>query len=133
LVVDRKHDQTMKYRVILLSALLLTACSRQVEKTELPGLYEFVVEDLKQQINIATDGKYVNTLYRGGAVVWSDQSVWRYEVRDGEGAVVFSRFRFGIPGHSSVAGLWYVVPEKTFSGAKDLCFDPDLGLCFRAK
>src|SRR5262245_29333945 len=123
----------MKRRVIVLFALALTSCSRGVEKPEVPRFYEFATDDTKQQIAISADGKYVNTLYRRGAAVWSDQSDWAYEIRNGEGSVTFTRFRFGIPGHSSQPGYWFVIPEKTFTGNIRLCFDPDLDLCFRAK
>lgn len=137
--------------LVLLLALVLASCSRGVEQPELPGRYEFLLDNMKQQITIGADGKYTNAFYRDGALVWSDQGKWTYEKSAGEKGVAFAEFRFGIPEYSparlgspeysgmpklpdsSSRSLWYVVPEKTFTGTRTLCFDPDLGRCFQAR
>ena len=122
----------MKRSLLSIFVLALFGCSLAVEKAEVPGLYEFAIDNLKQQITIGADGKYVNAFYRGGALVWSDQGAWTYEEQKGKLGVTLAKFRFGIPGHSSEPGHWFVVPEKTLTGGKTLCFDPDLARCFRA-
>jgi hypothetical protein len=122
----------MGRRYAFLCVLALAGCTREVDKAELPGRYEFSVDNLKQQITISADGKYTNALYRDGTLSWSDQRTWDYEKVQGKFGVTFNEFRFGIPGYSSQPGYWFVVPEKTLTGVKELCFDPDnLYQCFR--
>lgn len=122
---------TPKFLVLL--AVMLAGCSRGLDKTELPGLYRFASDSLKQEVTVGADGTYVNTLYRDGKLVWLDQGDWAYEEQRGKTGVTFSKFRFGIPGHSTNPGYWFVVPEKAFTGAKKLCFDPDLDHCFETR
>jgi len=134
----------------LLFALVLAGCSRSVEQSELTGQYEFSLENMKQQITIGADGKYTNAFYRDGALVWSDQGRWTYDKLAGKKGVAFAEFEFGIQEYSpaklgnpeysgmprlpdsSSRSLWYVVPEKTLTGVRELCFDPDLDRCFQA-
>jgi|SRR5262252_5796291 len=114
-------------RFILLFAL--SGCSSGVERTAVPGSYEFALDGFRQVLVIGEDGRYTNTLYKDGAAVWSDQEAWVYE--NEMGGVTLSGFRFGIPEYTSrPRGLWFVVPSKTLSGTKQLCFDDDLGRCF---
>ena len=121
----------MTRRLLLLFALAVAGCSGVVDKAELPGQYEFSLDNMKQRLTIGADGKYANVFSRGGALVWSEQGVWTYEEADGRRGIMFGKFRFGIPEYSS-GGNWFVVPEKTLTGVKALCFDPDLNRCFRA-
>ena len=138
----------MRYLVFFL-ALMLVSCSRGVEQSELPGQYEFALDNVRQQVTIDAEGKYVNALYRDGVLVWSDQGKWTYEKSAGKNGIAFTEFRFGILEYSptklsspeysgmpklpdsSGRGLWYVVPEKTLTGTRELCFDPDLDRCFQ--
>ncbi|TAK40703.1 MAG: hypothetical protein EPO27_20575 [Betaproteobacteria bacterium] len=117
-------------RSLLLFTLTVSGCARSVDQAELPGRYEFRLDSLAQQVTIAGDGKYTNAFYRSGELIWSDQGDWTYE-REKQG-VTFAQFRFGIPGHSTQPGYWFVVPEKSLVGIKKLCFDPDLYYCFKA-
>jgi hypothetical protein len=131
--------------------LMVSGCSRAVDKTELLGRYEFPLDNMKQEITIGVDGKYTNVFYRDGVLAWSDQGEWTYEKLSGgreEMVIAFAEFRFGIPEYSSgrygnpeysklpklpdssKRSLWYVAPEKTFTGVMELCFDPDLYRCF---
>ncbi len=130
--------------LMLLLALAVVSCFRGVTKAELPGFYEFQIKNVKQQITVGADGTYTNALYRDGALVWSDQETWSYDEWDGEKGICFNEFRFGIPDHdftpwfldlgrSSRRGFWFVVPEKTPSGIRELCFDPDLDRCFQTR
>jgi hypothetical protein len=116
----------------MLAALVVAGCSSGVEQSELPGQYEFFLGDMKQQVTVSADGKYSNAFYRGGARVWSDQGAWTVEESAGKKGIAFKEFRFGIPEYSSNRGLWFVVPEKTLTGVKELCFDSDLGRCFQS-
>jgi hypothetical protein len=122
----------MKSRILLV-LLTLVGCSDAVEKSQIPGVYEFALNDLRQTIEIAADGRYTNTFQKAGVTVWSDQQAWVYEAQGGKDGVTFTGFRFGIPGHPSAPGMWFVVPDKRFSGAKELCFNSDLGRCFRSR
>ncbi len=122
----------MMARFSLLFVLALAGCTRGVDKAELPGRYEFSIDNLKQQITINADGTYTNAVYRDGTLSWSDQQTWDYEKVRGEFGVTFNKFTFNIPGFSSGSGYWFVVPEKTLTGTKELCFDPDLYRCFKA-
>lgn len=119
-------------RGFLLVLLLGTvaSCSRGVGKTELPDIYRFASGNLKQEVTISPNGKYQNAFYREGTLVWLDRENWTYEDQKGQVGVTLTKFRFGIAGHSDVPGYWFVVPEKTLTGVKRLCFDPDLGKCF---
>jgi hypothetical protein len=119
--------------IFLIFILAVAGCSRGVDKAELPGRYEFSLDNMKQQVTIGADGKYSNALYRGGALVWSEQGVWTYyeAAKKGRTEIMLDKFRFGIPEYAS-GGSWFVVPEKTLTGVKALCFDPDLNRCFRA-
>ncbi len=116
--------------LFLLIALALAGCSRGVDKAELPGRYEFSLDKVKQQVTIGADGKYANEFYRDSALVWSEQGAWTYEEAGGRRGIMLGKFRFGIAEYSS-GGNWFVVPEKTLTGVKALCFDSDLDRCFR--
>lgn len=121
----------MKTRSLLLILVLAVGgCSRGVDRAELPGRYEFALDNIKQQVTIGADGKYANVLYRDSALVWSEQGVWTYEETDGHKGIMLGKFRFGITEYAS-GGSWFVVPEKTLTGVRSLCFDPDLDRCFR--
>lgn len=115
----------------LLLVPLVGACARPLEKTEVLGTYEFVLGSVREVVVIGDDGKYTNSLYENGTLVWSDRGEWTYEQQPSDTGVTFTAFRFGIPGHSAQPGLWFVVPSKTLTGGKELCFDLDLGRCFR--
>jgi hypothetical protein len=115
-----------------LLVLAIVGCSRGVEQRELPGQYEFSLDGMRQRVTIDADGKYSNVFYRDGALVWSDQGKWTYEESAGKKGIALSEFRFGIPEYSSRRGLWFVVPEKTLTEVKELCFDSDLDRCFKA-
>lgn len=119
------------WRLILLSLFALGGCSGRIEKGELPGSYEFMLDGLRQVVAIGGDGRYTNTLYKEGVTVWVDQQPWTYEVE--KSGVTFTGFRFGIPGYTSSPGLWFVVPRKALGGSKELCFDADLGRCFSTR
>lgn len=121
----------MRRGLILISLLALGGCSSRVEPEELQGSYEFALDGLRQVVVISGGGRYTNTLYNEGAPVWSDQRLWMYE--GNRNGVTFTDFRFGIPGHSPLPALWFVVPRKRLNGAKELCFDADLGRCFSTK
>lgn len=122
-----------KFFLLMLLCLGLVGCSGHVEKAQLPGSYEFMLDGIRQVVVVGADGKYTNTLYKDGAAAWSDQQVWTYEEQGGKYGVTFAGFRFGIPGHASAPGLWFVIPEKTLGGTKELCFDTDLGRCFQSR
>jgi hypothetical protein len=115
---------------LLLISLTVSGCARTLQEAELPGRYEFQINNLKQQVTVSGDHKYTNVLYRDSVVVWSDHGTWTYDER--RVGVTFGQFRFGIPGHSAQPGYWFVVPQKTFTGTKQLCFDPDLDRCFKS-
>ena len=134
----------MNRKLFLLCALVVAGCSREVGQPELPGQYEFSLDNMKQQVTVGADGKYSNAFYRDGALVWSDQGIWVYEESAEKKGVAFAEFRFGIPEYSSNRtqglglvvpdrGLWFVVPERTLTGIKEICFDPDLDRCFLAR
>lgn len=116
---------------ILMVLFALGGCSSRVEISELPDSYEFALDGLRQVVIIGGEGRYTNTLYKGGEPVWSYQQSWTYE--DHNNRVTLTGFRFGIPDHSASPGLWFVMPRKTIGGIKELCFDADLGRCFSAK
>lgn len=115
----------------MMLALAVAGCSRGVDRADVPGRYEFSLDNIKQQVTLAVDGKYANALYRDGALVWSENGAWTYEEAGGHRGIMLDKFRFGISEYAS-GGSWFVVPEKTLTGVKALCFDPDLDRCFRA-
>lgn len=117
--------------LLLIFILAVAGCSRGVDRAELPGRYEFSLDNVKQQVTITADGNYANALYRDNALMWSEQGVWTYEEAGGQRGIMLGKFRFGIPEYAS-GGSWFVVPEKKLTGVKALCFDPDLDRCFRA-
>jgi hypothetical protein len=123
----------MNRKLLLVSVVAFAGCSRGFDRAELPGVYSFEVDGVKQEVTIEADGKYANVLYREGRLVWSDRGEWAYEEHNGKVGVTLGKFRFGIPGHSAVSGYWFVSPEKSFSGARRLCFDLDLDRCFEAR
>ena len=128
--------------VIWLLFLVFLGCTQAVERREISGIYDFKLENIKQKVVIGEDGKYVNKFFRDDILVWADNGTWTYEKAGKQTGIALAEFRFalpeyslvkyGIPGNSSGRGLWFVVPEKTVSGMKQLCFDPDLDRCFRA-
>ena len=115
----------------MILALAVAGCSRGVDRGEVPGRYQFSLDNIKQQVTLAVDGKYTNALYRDGALVWSEHGVWTYEEAQGHKGIMLSKFKFGISEYAS-GGSWFVVPEKTLTGTNVLCFDPDLDRCFRS-
>jgi hypothetical protein len=122
----------MKYSAVLLLAFLLGGCSRGLDRADLPGVYVFDGSGLRQQITLNMNGEYLNALYADGALSWTETGKWIYEQQGSKSGVTFSNFRFGLKDTSDRPGLWFVVPEKTIAGQKQLCFDIDLNRCFRA-
>lgn len=116
----------------LLMVLMLAGCARPLDRTEVPGTYEFAFDGLKQVVTVSSDAQYTNSLYENGVQAWSDRHEWTYEQQAGRYGITFSSFRFGVPGHSPQPGFWFVVPTRTLGGSKQLCFDADLGRCFRS-
>ena len=66
----------MNRSLLFLLVLAVAGCTRGMDKAEIPGLYEFGIDNVKQKITIGADGKYTNAFYRDGALVWSDQGAW---------------------------------------------------------
>jgi len=122
----------MKYSIVVLLTFLLGGCSRGVDKADLPGVYFFEGKGLRQQITLNTNGEYLNALYADGVLSWTETGKWSYEQQGGKGGVTFSNFRFGLKDTAVGPGFWFVVPEKTIAGRKQLCFDIDLNRCFQA-
>jgi hypothetical protein len=121
----------MSYRILLLFMFgTVAGCSRSLDRTELPDAYRFISGNLMQEITISPDGNYLNAFYREGLLVWSDREGWTPENQKGQLGITLAKFRFGIISHSDAPGYWFVVPEKTLTGIKRLCFDPDLDQCF---
>ena len=122
--------------ILLLSAITLAAgCSAKVNKNDLAGQYEVVIDNEKQIIQINPDGTYDNAFHKGKSLVWHYRNRWRYgnEPALSTDAIVFEGFHFGLNGYNrnGLAGFWPVEPERSWSGAIELCFDPDLnGRCF---
>lgn len=123
----------MSSKPFLIFALLIAGCSRGVEQSEFQGRYGFSLEGMKQQVTVDAGGGYSNEFYLDGALVWSSQGRWTYEESVGKKGIAFAGFKFGVPEYASRPGLWFVVPERTFFGVKELCFDPDLNRCFSDK
>jgi hypothetical protein len=121
--------------LLLSSALgVVAGCSRTAGKEELPGRYSVTIGDQHQVIQIHANGIYDNLFYQRGSLVWRHSETWTYgyDRSQGEAAVTFARFQFGLSEYaSSPIGFWPVKPERTLSGVIELCFDPDLsGRCF---
>lgn len=114
-------------------SLALVACSRSINKGDLPGFYVATEADITQELNLDSNGTYTNTLRINGLMQWTEKQSWTYEVYSGNVYVVFSRFRFGLKDTPSSSGYWLAEPVKSFSGNIRLCYDPDLGRCFQIK
>jgi hypothetical protein len=131
------HRQGRKRSFLLLLLLLLlvalAGCSRELDTAGLPGVYRYEGDGVKQEITVSANGKYRNVLYLEDRLMWSDEEDWEYEQVSGKFGITFSKFRFGIPGHRPLSGYWFVEPERSSSGVKRLCFDPDLNRCFEAR
>jgi hypothetical protein len=119
----------------LLVAALLAACSCGVKQSQLSGKYSAAIGREHQTLQLNRNGTYENAFYRGEKLVWRYGDRWSYgreTAFKGEAAVTFDHFRFGLSGYDSEhVGFWPVQPERSWSGAVELCFDPDLGgRCF---
>lgn len=132
----------MSHLTVIFLVLLLSGCFRGVNKADLPGTYAFEENGLKQEITINANGRYSNTLFSNGAVIWSDAGGWVYETVAGETGITFGDFRSGVDDTSvkfgldktfNLPGYWFVVPERTFFGHKQICFDKDANKCFQAR
>lgn len=121
-----------RYSILLLFALLLGACSRAVGKADVPGVYVFESKELRQRITVGRNDEYLNELYADGVLSWAETGTWAFEQEGGKNGISFSMFRFGLRDLSSTRGYWFVVPEKTITGRRRLCFDTDLDRCFEA-
>jgi hypothetical protein len=130
----------MKLFALVILSIGIASCSAKSQKFDLAGTYVFKIKESKQEIIINPDGTYVNNLYENNKILWSEKNKWEYETMRGhEGMVTFDGFRFkpdefkadksGAPRR----GLWVVEPEKSWTGVRKLCFDPDLYRCFEAK
>lgn len=115
---------------LLLFSLAVAGCSRGMNQAELPGRYEFSYDTTKQHVTLGVDGTYTNTFYKDNRLVWSEKETWiYYKETKGYSAIRLEHFRFGLSEYTS-GGSWFAVPEKTLTGVKRLCFDPDLYRCF---
>jgi hypothetical protein len=119
----------------LLFVTFLGACSSSVDQNALSGKYSAAIGPEHQTLQLNRNGTYENAFYRGEKLVWRYEDRWSYG-RDaafkGEAALTFDHFRFGLAGYDNQpVGFWPVQPERAWSGAVELCFDPDLnGRCF---
>jgi hypothetical protein len=118
--------------VPLLINFLLLGCTTDFDgnTSEWMGRYKFEDANIIQEVEITIDGVFSNTLFVGRRRVWQDSGTWELESLPALTGFIFSKFRFGISGHSAQLGYWFVVPEKSYFGQKRLCFDPDLNRCF---
>lgn len=113
-----------------MTLVLLSACGEQNPLADVAGTYRFEGSAEVQEISVESDGHYANSYFRDGGLVWRDEGEWEPDEVAGEKGVTFAEFRFGLAGHSTRPGYWFVVPERSFFGNARLCFDPDLGYCF---
>lgn len=123
----------MRRLAAIFFSLALAACSRSVNKGDLPGVYVAKEGAVTQELKLEPSGTYVNTLYVNGSVQWAETQSWTYEEQAGKAGAVLSNFRFGLKDTPSSAGYWFVEPERSVTGAIRLCYDPDLGRCFQMK
>jgi hypothetical protein len=128
----------MRVMYCILMLFALVGCSRKLDVAEYPDVYEFTLENVRQEITIRADKTYSNKLYSKGVLVWSDVDEWEYEAptkAGSEEALTFSRFRIGFEEYNrgdKRRGYAVFGPEKSVLGVKKLCFDPDLYRCFEA-
>ena len=124
----------MRSRVQILAllpivAILASGCSRTVPKNDLPGRYSVTIGKQRQVIDLHQNGTYDNLLYRGTNLVWRRSDLWSYgyDKGQGDGAVAFAHFVFGLSDYASrTEGFWLVKPERAWEGAIEFCFDPDV-------
>lgn len=130
------------FPAILLSLIFLAACDEREAASDIAGTYRFEGKGETQEIAVEEGGRYVNSYFRDGALIWRDEGVWEHDEAGNEKGITFEEFRFGLddhsPRHSDFGlkdnfprrGYWFVVPERSFLGSARLCFDPDLDHCF---
>ena len=119
--------------ILLLFGLALAGCSPKVGKSELGGQYAVTIDGERQTIRINSNGTYDNEFYRENSLVWHSRNRWSYKREPGLGdAITFDEFQFGLKAYDNgTRGFWIVDPERSWSGAIELCFDPDLNnRCF---
>jgi hypothetical protein len=123
-----------RWHLVLLLTVVLAGCWGEPQQTDLPGVYAFAKDGVRQEITIDADGSYTNSLYRDGALVWSDKGRWEYGRLKGKPMMVtFEQFRNGVKDRQpfpGVRGFWAVEPERSWRGAIVFCFDLDLGHYF---
>lgn len=121
------------FRALILSAGMLACvgCHKPVA-TNVLGTYLAEYEDDRDELQLRPDGTYRHVL---GTRTLRQVDVGRWMVdtlpRETLG-ISLDTFRFRTQsGGVKRAGIWHVeVETKAFSGAYELCFDPDLDRCF---
>lgn len=122
---------TFRRSILCLLLLFLAACGGEDATADIAGTWSFEADGEAQTVAITDDGKYVNSYYRDDALVWRDEGIWAADVIGKDTGITFEDFRFGLTDLSPRRGYWFVVPERSWRGAARLCFDPDLGRCFK--
>ena len=116
LLVDgaAKMIRSMTLAVIL----VFTGCSWEVDKSDLPGIYEFEENGVKQQVTMMANGEYTNALYVKDTLSWTDTGNWNYEEHAGEIGVCIFKIQIWDKGYSPWARLLVCCAEKDCNGAK---------------
>ena len=61
------------------SAIFLMNYSHAASSAEIPGEYDFALENVSQVIAVSRDGTYQNVVYVGGKKSWSDRGSWQQD------------------------------------------------------
>lgn len=105
--------------------LVLTSCSKPIERADLIGKYTANHKKGLDVLDIKDDGTYIHTYQPavGEAVTNSDH--WEVAFEKGEPRITFSKFTFGFGVGSKVSGFWDVKVERSGNQLR-LSIDPDL-------
>jgi len=113
-------------------ATMISACSRSVSPSELPGTYVMNRGQAADTIFVRSDGTYLRRLVLPGEAPVSDTGQWQLEPVAGEERIVFAKLRAKWPGlrEESPPGYWPVRTVLGAGGQVRLPVDEDLGWAY---
>jgi hypothetical protein len=117
----------MRALIPLFAAVLLTACSPSIQKSEVAGKY-VLDGNAEFYLDIQSNGTYVHTKIENGGTKIVRTGHWEWDGADSDNPMCLDGFRF-FPGESigvsDTPSYFFLYPEHSAQGVRFAVGDPD--------
>lgn len=112
---------------LLVAAVLLNGCSKQVSSSTVVGRYIANHKQAVDVLDVKPDGTYILNYSPSQGKGVTNMGTWTFEYRNGEPRLAFSKFIFGLSKYGAGGSATWDVEIEQSGGKMKLCIDPDLG------